>query len=133
MLIPKNVTRWLSGNSPWSWVVAGAAVMVGTPIVSQTLRTVLLVTAKGVISVVDETSRAVSNVKEGLEDIVAEAKAGRNQNSNIPFGAGLGAAAGAGIGQTTAGPTGSAIGTGVGAATGALTMVNQDQGESRNK
>ncbi|MEL7564042.1 MAG: hypothetical protein AAGU27_04095 [Dehalobacterium sp.] len=132
-MIPKNVTRWLYGNSPWSWVVAGAAVMVGTPIVSQALRTVLLVTAKGVISAVDETSRVVSDVKEGWEDIVAEAKAGRSQSLNIPLGAGLGAAAGAGIGQTVAGPAGSAIGSGVGAATGALTMVNQDQGENKNK
>ncbi|ATW26252.1 hypothetical protein [Candidatus Formimonas warabiya] len=131
LLIPKNVTKWLYGNSPWSWVVAGAAVMVGTPIMSKALRSALLVTAKGVISVADETGRAIGNIKEGWEDIVAEAQAGRNQSLRVPVGAGVGALAGAGIGSAVAGPTGSAVGTGVGAATGALTAINPAKGENK--
>lgn len=78
LLIPKDVIRWLYGNSPWSWVVAGTALTLGTPVIAKGLNAVLLTTVKGVINVTDEAARTVYNVKEGWEDIVAEARAGRH-------------------------------------------------------
>lgn len=102
-------------------VLAGTAVVVLAPAVKNVLRGVAVTTAKGVISLTEGGAALASNVKEGWEDVVAQAKAQKGVNSQDNgslVGAGAGGAIGASVGGM-AGPVGAAIGGGLGGVTGA--------------
>ncbi|MHB1653352.1 MAG: hypothetical protein ACYCVD_12860 [Desulfitobacteriaceae bacterium] len=117
----KGLPEVLGESSFLGLVLAGTAVVVLAPAVKNVVRGVAVATAKGVISLTEGGATLASNVKEGWEDVVAQAKAQKrlvNPDNGTLVGAGAGGAIGASIGGM-AGPVGAAIGGGLGGVTGA--------------
>lgn len=129
----KGLPEAIGESSFLGLVLAGTAVVVLAPAVKNVLRGVAVATAKGVISITEGGAALASNVKEGWEDVVAQAKAQKgliNQDNSALVGAGAGGAIGASIGGM-AGPAGAAIGGGLGGVAGA-TVGNEIAHEKKS-
>lgn len=130
----KGLPEALGESSFLGLVLAGTAVVVLAPAVKNVLKGVAVATAKGVISITEGGAALASNVKEGWEDVVAQAKAqkGLSADSGTLVGAGAGGALGASLGGM-AGPVGAAIGGGLGGVTGATvgTELSRDAKEGK--
>lgn len=126
----KELPEMFGESSLLGWLIAGTAVVVLGPTLKNIVRGVAVGTAKGILSLSEGGQALASNVKEGWEDVVAEARSQKgmtNLNAGTTFGAGAGGALGASIGGM-AGPVGAAVGGGLGGMVGAnVGSVNQDK------
>ena len=115
------------GESLGGWVLAGAAAIIFAPTLTNIVRGVAVGTARGVLSLAEGGSVFASNVREGWENIVTEAKSQKGMttdfNTNTVVGAGAGGALGASIGGGMAGAMGATVGGGLGGVVGA-TVAN---------
>jgi hypothetical protein len=122
------------GESAGGWVLAGAAVLLFAPTLRNTLRGVVVGTTRGVLSLAEGGTVFASNMKDGWNDIVNEAKTQKsmtNMDTGTMVGAGAGGAFGATLGSGM-GPMGAAVGGGLGSVVGA-TVGNTITEDDENK
>lgn len=130
----KELPEVLGETSFLGLLLAGAAVVVLGPTLKNVVRGVAVGTAKGVLSLAEGGQAFASNLKEGWEDVVAEAQAQKGMhpaNTGITLGAGAGGALGATVGGM-AGPVGAAVGGGLGGAVGASVGSQMQEKSTQN-
>lgn len=128
MYLFKMASKWMANASPLGLLLVGTAVVAGVPAIKNVVRGVAVTAAKGVLTIAEGAATLGSDVKEGWEDLVAEAKAQKataamagagGLDTGTVVGAGAGGAVGASIGGSMAGAMGAAVGAGVGSVVGA--------------
>jgi hypothetical protein len=124
----KMASKWMAKTSPLGLLLVGTAVVAGAPVVTNALRGIAVTATRGVLTLAEGAASLGANVKEGWEDLVAEAKAQKSaagmpgaetMDMGTVVGAGAGGAVGASIGGSMAGAMGAAVGAGVGSVVGA--------------
>lgn len=124
------------GESPLlTLVLAGTAAVALAPAVKNILRSIAVGTAKGVLSMAEGGAGLASNIKEGWQDLVAEARTQRDMShmKDEVVGAGAGGAVGATIGSSLGGPVGAAVGGGVGSMLGVGLSSKDDTEEKQDQ
>lgn len=125
MYLLKMASKWLSRTSPLGLVLAGTAVVAAAPMAKNILRGAAVTATRGILAVAEGGAAVASDIKEGWEDVVAEAKtqnvaaATSGMDTGTVVGAGAGGAIGASIGGGMAGATGAMVGGGLGSVVGA--------------
>lgn len=121
----KAASKWLSRTSPLGLVLAGTAVVAAAPMAKSILRGAAVTATRGILAVAEGGATVAADIKEGWEDVVAEARAQNvaamqtNLDTGTVVGAGAGGALGATIGGGMAGATGAMVGGGLGSVVGA--------------
>lgn len=125
----KMASKWISNSSPLGLILAGTAIIATAPMLKNAVRGVAVTATRGVLSIAEGAATLGEDVREGWEDLVAEAKSkkaataamagGGSMDMGTVVGAGAGGAIGASIGGTMAGATGAVVGSGLGSVVGA--------------
>jgi hypothetical protein len=69
-----NIIRLLSKTSPTALLITGAALTLSFPPIRHGLRSAAVLAARGILSITDEMKNHSGKLKEGMNNIVAEAR-----------------------------------------------------------